>query len=121
MRKAREKSSTGLYHIVARGLDRQVIFHDHADYNRYLNLLHKKVKETGASLLGYCLMDNHVHLLINEENANISDFMRSVGVGYAWWFNRKYDRSGYLFQNRFHSEIVENTNLAYRWVFMQNA
>ncbi|MEN6389029.1 MAG: transposase [Syntrophomonas sp.] len=108
MRKAREKSSTGIYHVVARGLDRQVIFHHDNDYNRYLTLLSKKSKEIGVSLLGYCLMDNHVHLLVNEETGNISDFMRSMGVSYAWWFNRRYDRSGYLFQNRFHSESVEN-------------
>lgn len=108
MRRAREKSSTGMYHIVARGLDRQVIFHNHTDYDKYLGLLNKKTKEIGVSLLGYCLMDNHVHLLVNEHNGSISDLMRSVGVSYAWWFNQKYDRSGYLFQNRFHSECVEN-------------
>lgn len=108
MRKAREKSSTGLYHIVARGLDRQVIFHNHIDYDRYLSILTNKARYIGASLLGYCLLDNHVHLLVDEKNSSISDLMRSVGISYAWWFNQKYDRSGYLFQNRFHSEAVED-------------
>lgn len=60
------------------------------------------------SLYGYCLMDNHIHLLIKEGKEEIGHIMKRIGVSYVIWHNRKYKRSGHLFQDRFKSEIVES-------------
>lgn len=107
-RHSREKSETGIYHIMVRGINRQDIFHDEEDYQKYLEILKRIIYENNAILLGYCLMGNHIHLLINEEKADISNIMKRIGTSYAYWYNWKYDRNGHVFQDRFKSENVEN-------------
>jgi putative transposase len=107
-RYARQKSQTGIYHIMVRGINRQDIFYDEYDYQRYLDTLHRIKDENNSVLLGYCLMSNHLHLLINEGKADISNMMKRIGTSYAYRFNLKYDRSGHVFQDRFKSESVES-------------
>ena len=58
-------------------------------------------------IFAYCLMGNHIHLLLREGAEGLSSFMKRVGVRYVWWYNRKYQRTGHLFQDRFRSEAVE--------------
>ncbi len=107
-RKARERSNTGIYHTIVRGINRQEIFHEEEDYQKYLATLHRITKECESKLLGYCLMGNHVHLLIHEVDASISAIMKRIGTSYAFWYNWKYERSGHVFQDRFKSEQIEN-------------
>ncbi|WP_366923915.1 transposase [Metallumcola ferriviriculae] len=105
-REARKRSSTGIYHIMLRGIDKRDIFLDDEDKIRFMEKL-MKAKETGKfELYGYCLMDNHVHLLI-KENEDIGASIKRITVGYVWWHNNKYGRTGHLFQNRYKSEPVE--------------
>ncbi len=106
-RRAREKSNTGIYHIMMRGINRQEIFHEEEDYQRYIETLQRIILESEADLLGYCLMDNHTHLLIKENVKEISHIIKRLGTSYAWWYNWKYERSGHVFQDRFRSEKVE--------------
>lgn len=106
-RKARETSETGIYHVMVRGINRQEIFHDDEDRQRYLQTLKRITEETKSLVLGYCLMSNHVHLLIKEDE-NISHVMKRVGASYAYWYNWKYERTGHVFQDRFKSECVED-------------
>lgn len=107
-RQPREKSNTGIYHIIARGINRQQIFHEDADFRRYLTTLRRIAVESEAAVLGYCLMSNHVHLLFQEGKVGISGIMHRVGASYAIWYNCKYQRSGHVFQDRFKSEQVED-------------
>lgn len=107
-RKPREKSETGIYHIMVRGIGQQNIFHEEDDYYKYLETLKKLSVESGVSILGYCLMTNHVHLLLREHDEDISVFMKRLGVSYAYWYNWKYERNGHVFQDRFKSECVED-------------
>jgi len=107
-RRAREKSSTGIYHIMMRGINRQEIFHEEEDYQRYIETLQRMILESEADLLGYCLMDNHTHLLIKENVKEISHIIKRLGGSYAWWYNWKYERTGHVFQDRFKSEKVED-------------
>ena len=107
-RQARIKSKTGIYHVIVRGISQQNIFHDDEDYRRYLDLLDRVKKNCGFKLYGYCLMENHVHLLIQEFQDELSLVMKRVGIGYAWWYNWKYNRTGHVFQDRFKSECVED-------------
>lgn len=107
-RAARKKSETGIYHIILRGINRQVIFEENEDYIRFLQTL-KKYKSNGEFIIyAYCLMDNHVHLLIKEGNEELALIMRRIGASYVYWYNDKYDRVGHLFQDRFKSETIEN-------------
>lgn len=108
VRQARERCESCIYHIVLRGINRQDIFFDDDDYRRFLITLEKKKSKKQFVVYGYCLMSNHVHLLIREGNDGISRIMSRIGTSYAWWYNRKYDRSGHVFQGRFRSECVRD-------------
>ena len=107
-RQARLKSSSDLYHILFRGINRQIIFEDDEDKLIFLECLKQYKDLCGYAIHGYCLMDNHVHLLIREGKENISTTMKRIGVRYVSWYNRKYNRCGHLFQDRFKSEAVED-------------
>ena len=106
-RDSRQKSKTGIYHVMLRGVNRQSIFEDLQDRNVFLDLL-KNCKEANYYLHAYCLMDNHVHLLLQEVDQDISMSIKRVSGRYAQWYNNKYERCGHLFQERFRSEVVEN-------------
>lgn len=107
-RTERIESSTGVYHIMVRGINKQNIFVEDSDYYKYLNTLGVYQKEICFELYAYCLMDNHLHLLVKEGNEKIGNTMKRIGVSYVSWFNWQYNRSGHLFQGRFKSEPVED-------------
>ena len=106
-RSAREKSESGIYHVMVRGINRQDIFHDEKDYVQYLEAMNRANHIGKFEIYGYCLMSNHVHLLLHEKEEKISSFMKRIGISYAWWYNKKYDRAGHVFQDRYKSETVE--------------
>ena len=114
-RQERTKSGTGIYHVMLRGINRQDIFEDDEDYLKMIECLQgltERYDENGVaieplcSIYSYCLMSNHIHFLIREQKENISSVMRRLGVAYAYYFNKKYQRNGHLFQDRFRSEPV---------------
>jgi REP element-mobilizing transposase RayT len=77
-RTARVKSRTGIYHIMVRGINRQDIFHDDEDRKRYLDTLKRITVENISEVLGYCIMSNHIHLIIKEGEAGISQLMKRL-------------------------------------------
>ena len=107
-RRVREKSETGIYHVIIRGANRQEIFHDDEDRVRFLETLEKYKDRINIKVYGWCLMGNHVHLLMEEGSEEISVTMKRIGVSYVWYYNNKYKATGHLFQDRFRSEKVEN-------------
>lgn len=107
-RQARCMSHSGYMHIITRGIGRQLLFEEEQDYLHYLSALEKYCLETGVRVCAYCLMENHVHLLVHGDPAQIVLLMRKLGVNYSGWFNWKYERVGHLFQDRFKSEPVED-------------
>jgi len=107
-RYAREFSSTGLYHIVFRGVNQQDIFEENFDFEKFLEVLTKIKADMGFSIYVYCLMTNHVHILLKEkEIGDISTIMKRLLCKYARWFNVKYKRSGALIANRYKSTPIE--------------
>ncbi len=107
------------FHVVVRGIGRQILFENDDDRRKYLALLEKYREENDITLMAYCLMDNHVHLLIRDNNSSLSLFMKQIGVSYAMYYNRKYDRVGHLFQDRYKSEVVDREEYlltAYRYI-----
>ena len=105
-----------------RGINRQDIFEDAEDYKQFIKILRLLVDRKDDNNLplpplcmvyAYCLMNNHVHLLIREEGENIGESIKRIGVAYARYFNRKNSRIGHLFQDRFQSEPVND--IAYFW------
>jgi len=110
MRLSRERSESGVYHVILRGINRQDIFYDDDDYQRFLKTIDQMKSDDQFLIYGYCLMTNHLHLLIREKIDTISRIISRIGTSYAWWYNQKYGRSGHVFQGRFKSECVENDN-----------
>ena len=106
-------------HVVARGIGKQILFEDDFDRNYYLSLLKRFKDDLNITILAYCLMENHIHLLLQNPDATISLFMKKIGVCYAGYYNKKYDRPGHLFQNRFKSEVITDSDYllsAYRYI-----
>jgi putative transposase len=119
-RQARQLSESGIYHVMLRGVNREIIFLEDADRERFLFALSAARDASGCRVLAYCLMENHVHLVLRSVAEPIGDTVRRIGVRYAGWFNRKYDRVGHLFQDRFKSVPVDDdahlvTLLRYVW------
>ena len=108
-RQKRQLSQSGLYHIIFRGISRQNIFEEEADYTKIKDIIRKVLTETNSEIYAYCFMTNHVHLFLKENViGDISKIMTKILSHYATWFNIKYLRSGALFSNRYKSEPVED-------------
>lgn len=108
-RAPRKRSDSGLYHVMLRGINKQRIFHEEGDYQSFLQALRIYRDKCPFQLLAWCLMPNHVHLLIKElpEGDNISQIMKRVGTKYVYWYNLRNERNGPLFQGRFSSEVIK--------------
>src|SRR3989344_3214113 len=118
------------YHIYNRGNSKQTIFHDKADYDRFLKLLflsngeeNFKVQFIGKNIYefnrgkelvhvgAYCLMPNHFHLLLTQaQDGGISKFIQKLSTGYSMYYNKKYERSGTLFEGKFKSQHAGEDN-----------
>lgn len=106
-RSERKRSQSGIYHIMFRGINKQTIFMDNEDYQRLLTTIARFKEISGYELYAYCIMSNHVHLLVKESGESISDALKRISSSYVFWYNKKYERCGHLFQERFKSEVVE--------------
>lgn len=107
-RPLRTVSETGIYHVMSRGSRRKVIFHDSEDKQRFINIMIKKKMNGSFSLYGYCIMDNHYHLLIKEEKENLATIMKMINAAYAIYYNERYEGIGHVFQDRYRSEAINN-------------
>ena len=107
-RQARKKSESGIYHIMIRGINRQIIFEDEEDVQVFLKTLREYKSEMDCNIYAYCLMKNHIHILIRIDNEKMGTLMRKLGAKYVYWYNWKYNRVGGLFQDRYKSETVKD-------------
>ena len=106
-RRARKKSRSGYFHVIVRGVGKQILFECNGDYSFFISLLQKYSKETEVKICAYCLMENHVHMIVCDDNGAMPLFMKKIGVCYAGYYNKKYERTGHLFQDRYMSEPIE--------------
>ena len=106
-RTARTLSKSNIYQVMLRGVNRQNIFMEDEDRSYFMSVLRHCKELSGFRLHAFALMSNHVHLLIEPGNESLETIFRRVGTRYAVWFNRKYERAGHLFQNRYIRENVE--------------
>ncbi|WP_026907093.1 transposase [Paucisalibacillus globulus] len=109
-RRPRRQSQTGIYHIMMRGVNRQTIFEEDTDRVRFLETLKKYKERINYQIFAYCLMDNHVHLLMKGSEEELSQSIKRISSSYVYWYNLKYDRFGHLFQGRFKSEPVNDAD-----------
>jgi len=98
---------SAVHHVMARGIEKSTIFKDDNDRARFVARIEKCVAETGVAIYAWALMPNHIHLLIKTKNIPLSKFMQKLLTGHANYFNKKYNRVGHLFQNRYKSILVQ--------------
>ena len=106
LRAARKQCESGVYHVILRGVNKQIIFEEREDFFYFEGILKRYREEDEFKLFSVCLMDNHVHILMREGTQKLSMTMKKIENTYVYWYNRKYERAGHLFQNRFISEPV---------------
>lgn len=111
-RAARKESRNGMYHVIARGNAKQNIFYEKTDYREFLRLTKKASQKYDFKIYAYCLMGNHIHILIYTD-FHISEIMKYTFGLYAKYFNERYSRRGHLFQERFGSKPVESIQYFY--------
>ena len=106
-RPLRRYGKSSVYHIIFKGIDNQAIFYDDQDRRIFLEHVSITKKDYNYTIYAYCLMGNHVHMVIKCQNDFLSKSMQSLLVRYVHYFNQKYKRIGPLLQNRFKSKNVE--------------
>jgi putative transposase len=113
-RTAREKSPDAMYHIMSRSISELDLFRDDEDKKRYMNIVRRYKGKYKIKIYAYCLMDNHSHLMIDANGADISKVMHAINLSYARYYNKKYNRYGHLFQDRFKSKVIKNNGYSVR-------
>jgi len=106
-RSSRLDWKSAVHHVMARGIEKKAIFKDDSDRAKFVSRIERCVAETGVSIYAWSLMPNHIHMLIRTCNKPLAKFMQKLLTGHANYFNKKYDRVGYLFQNRYKSILVQ--------------
>lgn len=108
------KNSPGLFHhIMSQGINKEYIFNNDNLKDRYRTILKDKMKQNNVNIIAYCIMDNHVHMLVNiQKIEDMCKFMQQVNTTYAKFYNKFYNRVGYVFRNRYLSKpILDENNL----------
>ncbi len=105
-----------MYHVMARGNDRKMIFRDRKDRELFLGVLSEGLVKYEGICHAWCLMGNHYHLMIETLLPNLSELMRWIGTTYTVRYNRKRGRVGHLFQGRYRAEAVDSESYTKRLI-----
>lgn len=96
------------YHIMARGNQKQKIFLEEGDFEKYLVLLKRYKRKYQFQLYAWCLMPNHVHLVLEiNDTSQLAKIMQGISLAYVKWFNKKYGKVGHLWQGRYKSLAIQ--------------
>lgn len=94
--------NTSFFHIMSQGINKEYIFNSEDDKEKYMRIMKDTKEKIPIIILAYCVMNNHIHILFNEKNVEqLTKYMHKVNLLYAKYYNRKYDRVGYVFRDRF--------------------
>ena len=100
---------TPFIHIMIQGINKEYIFNNKTDIEKYLKILKQTKEEINVTIIAYCVMNNHVHLLFYVENMeNLVKFMHNTNLKYAKYYNKKYNRVGYLLRDRYKKQPINS-------------
>lgn len=102
----RNMLSSEFVHVTTRGIGRRMVFEDDIDKRKFLDTLHRKLDDSDAVVLAWCLMVNHIHLLFRAQHEELSTLMQRTLISYAQFFNGRHGHVGKVFQNRFSSTSI---------------
>src|SRR4030042_771285 len=111
-RTARIAPNEYVYHILTRGNNRQNVFKDKKDYEKYLGILKRYKEKYKFKLYHYVLMTNHVHLVLEtaQKGGNLSEIMKGINLSYAQYYKKRYRHIGHFWQDRYKSIIISKDN-----------
>lgn len=111
---ARKDYSSAYFHVIIQGYEKQYIFGKDSFKEKFLNLLFQEISKFQVTLLAYCIMGNHAHLLLHTESTvQMSMLMKNVNSKFATYYNKVNKRVGYVFRDRFKSEPIINQRYLY--------
>lgn len=103
----KENINTSFFHIMVQGINKEYIFNSNENINKYMKIMKETKEKTDIMILAYCIMSNHAHILIHEQNIeNITKYMHRVNLLYAKYYNKKNNRVGYVFRDRYKTQPI---------------
>lgn len=115
-RKKRFIRENFLHHIMFRGVNGENVFRDEFDRVRFCLFLQESCEKYSIVVHGFCLMSNHIHLILQSQNKSLQSAIHMFAFRYAQYFNKRHERRGYLFQGRYKSIVVESTTYLIRLI-----
>ncbi|MBR2835820.1 MAG: transposase [Coriobacteriales bacterium] len=106
-RASRQLSESGYYHVVLRGIGRQILFEDNNERQVFLSTVKRYRDNLGFKVIAWCLMSNHVHLLLYDPNQILSEAVKRIALSFAKQHNKRHDHVGHVFEDRFTSKPIE--------------
>ena len=117
-RQARNKINGNFYHVMSQGINKEAIFDNDIYKKMYIKLIFEHAVEYNIKIVAYCIMTNHVHLLLQIENIDeMSEFMKMINMKFAMIYNKLEDRVGVVFRNRFKSEYIDSEEYLYNCIY----
>ncbi len=103
---------SSFFHIITQGINKEKIFDTDENKERYLKSIYKN--NEGIDIIAYCIMSNHAHILVKIDSIdNMQQWMKKVNTGYAMYYNKRNDRVGYVFRDRYKSQVIKNEKHLY--------
>ena len=116
-RKPRNYATTSFFHVITQGIDKKYIFDKSEDIKFYIKIMYKLKQAQEIDIISYCIMNNHAHILIKTEILEeLSKYMQRLNTSYAKYYNKKYDRVGYVFRDRYKAEGIYRENHLYNCI-----
>ena len=108
---------TTFFHIITQGINKSYIFENAEDIKYYINIMYKLSEEHEIKIIAYCIMNNHAHMLIETEKIKeLSKYMQRLNTKYGKYYNKKYNRVGYVFRDRYKSEGIYSEEHLYNCI-----
>ena len=105
----RNYTETSFFHIITQGINKSFIFNNEEDIKYYIKTMYNLTEEQKIKIIGYCIMANHAHMLIQADNLKeLSKYMQRLNTRYGIYYNKRYNRVGYVFRDRYLSEGIYN-------------
>ena len=109
--------NTSFFHVMTQGINKTFIFDKSQDIEYYINKMRNLTKEQNVKILAYCIMSNHAHILIQTDKIDeMSKYMQRLNTSYGRYYNKKYDKVGFVFRNRYETEPIYNKNHLYNCI-----